>query len=125
MSKTVQVIRNEWACDKPLKPAMDVYKWIEGHSEELEKNISAQPTFLSACGEANVTPQKKFSELLQNLLNSKEPFWTEFRDTFRQTIGSYSQRMVVSEEEKKQFIENALFSSFSRIVRAPLSKKLA
>ncbi|MBU0636127.1 hypothetical protein KKE06_03820 [Candidatus Micrarchaeota archaeon] len=120
-----QVIKNEWILNKPLKTTIDVFKWVESHKEELEKNIRQHSSFLAACGEANVTPQKKFQELMQNLLNPPDFFWMEFSQTFKQTIGAYSQHMGISEEERKKFIENSVFSSFSRIIRLPLNKKLA
>ncbi len=109
--------RYAWLLEEQPMPKIDVFDWIGKHQQELEKNISRHENFLTACGEANVAPQKEFGELLEPLLNSQNEFWEEFRSAFKHTILIQTQRKWLPEAELGQFIENALFSSFSRLVR--------
>jgi hypothetical protein len=109
--------RYAWLLEEQPQPKIDVFDWIGKHKLELEKNVSRHDNFLVACGEANVAPQKKFLELLDPFLNSHEPFWEEFRSAFKHSILIQTQRKWLPEAELGQFVENALFSSFSRLVR--------
>jgi hypothetical protein len=106
-----------WLVEEQPQVKIDVFDWIAKHRQELEKSVPKHPIFLEACGEANVSPQKKFLELMEPFLNSREEFWEEFRKTFRHSILMQTQRKWLPETELGPFIENALFSSFSRLVR--------
>lgn len=109
----------------PQLPTVDIIKWITEHQAQLQKNIPLHPAFLEVCTEAHIAPDKKFLELIENVKNSTEEFWVEFRSTLKKTIQIQTQRLWIPQGELSQFIENAVFSSFSRIVKQGLNKKLA
>lgn len=127
-AKAIQTIRrrqSEWTVE-PIPPQkLDVFDWIEKHKGEMGRRIPDYQNFLSACGEANVAPQKRFNELMESFLHPSDEAWEEFRSTFRHTVLIQTQRRWIPEVELEKFIENALFSSFSRMVRQSVPKKLA
>lgn len=120
----VSRLRNEWVLTTPLTPQIDVFDWLASHRNQLEKKIGEHANFITACKEARAEPTAKFNELMDHVLNPNELAWIEFKNTLKLTVQTLVSKMGALETERDRFIENTVFSSFSRFIRTGLPKKL-
>lgn len=109
----------KWVFEQAPAETLNVLDWVKKNQAKLEAAISQHPNFVEACQSANVHPNKKFSELLQQLVQPSNEEWETFQQNFRQIVKSQALRLSIPAEEREKAIENALFGSFARMVRNP------